>query len=171
MPWTGGSPILGCLGPVQRAKQGIASGSAFATTELVLLLCRCLQKVELQYNSFRWCIHVDDLSVTVFASTREEAVKKAKEAYLLMKSGFVEPCKMLMAPDKTTVVATCARTAAAVAHEIGQAAEVGFCCKKLGVDVSLELSTFTEWQAVNKSRAGWRPGLAEAESGSPSPKG
>ena len=60
--WARRIVFRGCVTRTMRPVRGIAAGSAFATTELWVLLCDAIGRLTRRFPRVQWCLHVDDLS-------------------------------------------------------------------------------------------------------------
>ena len=66
----------GCVTPELLPTRGIAAGSAFATTELWVLLCASLGRLVRRFPLVVFCLHVDDLTATAEGETDEEVAEE-----------------------------------------------------------------------------------------------
>ena len=128
----------GCVGPEMWALRGIGAGSAFATRQLFLVMARALGRLAAQRRLVSWSVQVDDVVAIVLgengAAVCEPTVAVREDIQRELEGGCRLP---LVAPSKRTVVATDPAMAEAIAARLGQGAEVGTWCKRLGVDYAM----------------------------------
>ena len=118
--------------------RGIAAGSAFATTELWLLLCCSMGRLIRQFAEVQFCLHVDDLTGTVDGDEDEEIIEKILEVVEAVKQELTQECAMQLSDSKAACTATSLKLAAAVAARIGNGEDMqaDVVVRKLGVDYS-----------------------------------
>ena len=116
--------------------RGIAAGSATATTELTLLMSRVMDQVAAQDRSVLWAVHVDDVSATTHALTRQGCVQKVEVAFSSVVEGL-RARQLVIADGKTTVTCTSTEVAGDLKDFFGDRAEIGTVVKKLGIDYTL----------------------------------
>ena len=145
----------GCVTPELWPTRGIAAGSAFATTELWVLLCASLGRLTRRFPLARFCLHVDDLTATAEGAADEEVAEQLAQVVAEIKKEVEECCRMKLAKPKTSAVATSLQLAEKVAEAIGGAAEVGLVTRKLGADYGLSGRAAADSSAKRPSRRGW----------------
>ena len=91
----------GCVTQAVLPPRGIAAGSAFATTELWLLLCCPMGRLARRFSEVQWCLHVDDLSGTVRVASHDEVIHAITEFVKEVRREITDECDMLIADHKT----------------------------------------------------------------------
>ena len=99
--WKRRLSLRGCASKAVFARIGIAAGSAFATSELWLLLASSLGRLTRAFPLCRWCLHVDDLSCMLRGRSANEIAEVLGKVYGLTKRELEEKCGMRIAPGKT----------------------------------------------------------------------
>ena len=117
--------------------RGIAAGSAFATTELWLLLAGSLGRLTRRFPLVVFCLHVDDLSATDKNEDPSELANSLAEVHAAAREELQHQCLTQIADPKTMVAASSDSLAETVAERIGGTAEAGTSARKLGADYSL----------------------------------
>ncbi|MCP3879746.1 MAG: hypothetical protein GY701_15350, partial [Sulfitobacter sp.] len=129
--------IGGVLSVSLVATRGITAGSSFATTELRLILIRCLDRVRARYPPplFRMCVYVDDMFLSA-RGTCDGVLRDLPRATRLLAAG-VRSMGLDVSDTKSEGIASspalCERLSVALAS-LGMAFSSS--AKSLGVDIS-----------------------------------
>ena len=133
--WARRIVFRGCVTGAMWPCRGIAAGSAFATTELWVLLCGAIGRLCRRFPLVVFTVHVDDLAGTS-SGIEDEVVEEIVDVVREVRKELDEAL-LLVAEHKNTVVATIDRLATAVSKALGGVAECGTMVKKLGADYAL----------------------------------
>ena len=92
--WSRRLVFRGCVTPELFTSRGICAGSAFATSELWLLLCGSLGRIARHFPRVTICIHVDDLSFTACGRKLEDVASELGDAMRLARQELEDVCAL-----------------------------------------------------------------------------
>ena len=108
--WARRLSLRGCVSAAVFPRRGIAAGSAFATSELWLLLSASLGRLTRAFPDVVFCIHVDDLSCTACGRSVRDLAAELGAIYAAAKHEIENVCDMKIAPAKAGLSARPSRS-------------------------------------------------------------
>jgi len=139
--------------PLRPRAQGIIAGSAFAATELRIMLTECPDQIVEDNPTASLVVHVDDISVSVSGESPLAIISQAQQADNRLVGLVQGRLGLPFSAEKATILATSRGLALRARRLIGaQAGTVQGTVRKLGYDYTLEGGALPGRAAVRRQR-------------------